>query len=925
MKKTTLLIFALFAFYFYGNGQTTIGTGDLKITIDIAGGSKGYEITHIKKNEIEILNTTVVSSLFSLYLRKLDNNEEVYVPSLWDWGNKEVVLSNGGKDCTITFSNHDVANIPNTLEAVVTIKTNGSKSEWDLSVTGVGENHSLMNVSFPNINIKGDGGEFLIPSYSGQIFADPANNGINYTGQYPSGYIASMQFMAYYGGVADIYFGFHDSSASTKTFSAHDTDGGVKVDCLTPIPNKSLKGNDWEFPGHFELDLFNGDWYAAALIYKEWVSNNASYWPLESAARQERQAEIGKVGIWFYDNGYVPASGGNAAYTRTADAIASEAQNCIDLMGDDIVIGHHFYSGWGGPFDDNYPELNYNTIAGMKAEIQNLQDQGMYFMPYFNGRMYDIDLDSWDETGYPDATKRENLDNDGNDYFWQNFKNSDGVDQYFGVQCPTQPTWQGIVEAKAIEMSNTALGAKGLYLDQVAHADVKECMGKSINDNEDKHGHTLGGGSFWREGYHDLIQNIHDNNNVPSDRFVTVEGGCDYLLDVVDGVMVGAWDQPNIVPAYSAIYAGKVQMFGTTTVTSIYDDPSFYTQYAQSFSFGIQPGRFTTWFASDPNSEEKARPFIRSLGRMRYKLRNFMSFGEMKYPPTVNPINPNPIPTITSDWDGLEPDNWSDHIRMVTISQLQKSLWKSEDGIAFVFVNASMTDDLEFSFDVNGAEYGLAGDLLIREITADVDGDNEIKDNVFQEVVQLAPMQTKAFIIEPANPLPVSMISFTGYKRGKQVALKWETGAEVNFVGFDMERSSDGFHWASIGFVASKGGDILSGNDYQFLDSTPLNGMNYYRLKEKDLDGNFKYSRTVNVQFEHGGFAIYPNPSKGLIYLESKGKSLENVLIYNQLGQQVFAQKAPSDLLDISNLPKGVYVVMAQVESEVFKKMLLVE
>ncbi len=863
------------------SAQTTCGTGQLKITLSDSG--NGISVTDLLNGATEILNDT--SELFSLDIRN-SNNETHTISSSAHWDSRNIALSPDNKDCTITLSNPNFTGIPTSLVATVTIHTNGSQSEWDLSVTGVGDSHSFMDASFPHLNILGNGGQFLTPQYSGQLIANPAA-GINYNGFYPRGNGANMQFMAYYGAGSNVYFGFHDPTAAFKRFLAHNENGGVNVECQLPIPNKTLTGNDWDFPGHFELDLFSGDWYGAAMIYKDWASNHANYWPAMTAARETRQAEIGKIGAWFYDEGYY---NGNA---RTPASIQASTQNCIDYI-PNVPIATHLYTWWGGPMDDNFPEL-FPAIDGLANSIATLQANGATIMPYFNGYIYDTDLASFNGSGLPNATKREN-----GDYFSQDFGG-----QHFAVMCPTTSTWQDIIKNATVNIANT-MGANGVYLDQVSAAVGRECM-------DTTHNHTLGGGSFWREGYHDLISNVH--TSIPANRFVTTEGACDYLLDEVDGCLVDPWDKANMVPAYPSVYSGKVQLFGTQTGVSTYNKASFYAQLAQTFSFGIQPGRFTTYIMNDPNAEATARPFVRQLARMRYRLHPFMSFGEMKYPPAVNPTNPAVIPEITSNWGSGD----------VTISSLQTSLWQKGDSIAFVFVNASMTEDeLNFNFNVNGSNFGIAGNLFVREITENSDGTNTTVNNSFTQNVTLGAMEIKAYIIKAAAPLPVEMISFSGYKRDQAVALKWETSSETNFKGFGIERSQDGVHWESIGYVASKG-NSLAQNNYQHLDNTPNQGINYYRLKEMDLDGQFKYSNTISVYFEHGTIHVYPNPTHGTIFIQSNNFSIDKILIYNQLGQLVFTSNDTGNTLDISLLPKGLYTVMVQSKSELLKQLVILE
>lgn len=71
--------------------------------------------------------------------------------------------------------------------------------------------------------------------------------------------------------------------------------------------------------------------------------------------------------------------------------------------------------------------------------------------------------------------------------------------------------------------------------------------------------------------------------------------------------------------------------------------------------------------------------------------------------------------------------------------------------------------------------------------------------------------------------LPVTLLSFSGYKDGSRNQLSWTTGTEINNRGFDVQRSADGINYTSIGFVNSlaTGGNSNDQLSYRFTDNTP--------------------------------------------------------------------------------------------------------
>jgi hypothetical protein len=101
-------------------------------------------------------------------------------------------------------------------------------------------------------------------------------------------------------------------------------------------------------------------------------------------------------------------------------------------------------------------------------------------------------------------------------------------------------------------------------------------------------------------------------------------------------------------------------------------------------------------------------------------------------------------------------------------------------------------------------------------------------------------------------PLPVNFTSFTATKAGGQALLRWQTAQEQNSLNFTVERSTNGVNFSSIGEMPAAGNSSTP-KDYSFTDAEPAQGINYYRLKEVDLDLRSMYSTVRTVVFSKGG------------------------------------------------------------------------
>ncbi|MEZ4952281.1 MAG: T9SS type A sorting domain-containing protein [Saprospiraceae bacterium] len=168
------------------------------------------------------------------------------------------------------------------------------------------------------------------------------------------------------------------------------------------------------------------------------------------------------------------------------------------------------------------------------------------------------------------------------------------------------------------------------------------------------------------------------------------------------------------------------------------------------------------------------------------------------------------------------------------------------------------------------------------------------------------------FAIGNQSSLPVELIDFSISKSLSTTQLLWLTISETNNSHFDIQRSPDSKTWVDIGKVKGHG-NSLERNSYKFMDEYPLNGINYYRLKQFDFDGQFEYSKVVSIDFEKENKAvIYPNPVDGNLFIGNI-KNMEeglDVLIYdtqNRLVKNDFIQ-LENDIA-VGDLLPGIYFI----------------
>lgn len=98
-----------------------------------------------------------------------------------------------------------------------------------------------------------------------------------------------------------------------------------------------------------------------------------------------------------------------------------------------------------------------------------------------------------------------------------------------------------------------------------------------------------------------------------------------------------------------------------------------------------------------------------------------------------------------------------------------------------------------------------------------------------------------------ATILPVELVYFNGRVLGSDVKLEWKTLTEINNDYFEIYGSRDGVDFEYIDRIKGSGNSTTT-KIYQFTDKNrQINDYYYYKLKQVDYDGEFKYSDIISV------------------------------------------------------------------------------
>jgi Secretion system C-terminal sorting domain len=152
--------------------------------------------------------------------------------------------------------------------------------------------------------------------------------------------------------------------------------------------------------------------------------------------------------------------------------------------------------------------------------------------------------------------------------------------------------------------------------------------------------------------------------------------------------------------------------------------------------------------------------------------------------------------------------------------------------------------------------------------------------------------------------------------------VSWATSQETNTSKFDIEHSADGTSFIKIGEVAAAGNSSTVSN-YYFTHLKPVVGFNYYRIKQIDIDGSYKYSVIVKVLNRNDikQTIIAPNPVVDILNIvEPSTTFITSVEVYDSKGALVIRKAVNADeqvySLPVSALSKGNYILKVNYKTE---------
>ena len=546
------------------------------------------------------------------------------------------------RELVFTWEGIDLPGEPAAVDVIAHVKLDkaSGESQWRIDVRNRSKKFGLWESDYPVLLsvTKPGHGDLVAPrgNWGGSLLKRSSES--EYL-NYPS-HSCPVQCLAYQLGEAGLYIGAHDGAATAKSLVINSSQD---VTWRHPAANAGVPGAAGapEYP--VVISAYNGSWWEMARKYRKW-------------ALQQRWTSKGLI----KERSDYPKNLQELSFWMIMSAKAEGALTTMKRAGalfPGLTIGSHWYNWHQIPFDNSYPEY-FPTKPGVPEATKKMVGNGQVIMPYINGRLWDKDIESF-KAAAPAACKKAS----GEIYVEHYGRNPRNL----VPMCPVTELWQKRVQEICRRLVDE-VGVNSIYLDQIGAAKPQLCYDPS-------HGHPLGGGHHWVDGYRMMLTPIKEYC-IKRGVSLTTENTAEPYMDNIDAYLTWNPRYETDIPLLPAIYSGYTIYFSSPQAG---DDTlnAFCAAQGRDFLWGCQLGWNASWIL-DENHREKQK-FQYELCKYRASARDFFLYGQLLDDLSFE----NELPYIRHTWHR----NWA---HCANLPAVMGTIWQAPDGRNALFmVNVS--------------------------------------------------------------------------------------------------------------------------------------------------------------------------------------------------------------------------------------------
>lgn len=564
-----------------------------------------------------------------------------------------------------------------------------------------------------------DNADLVVPTWLGNLIHDPAVNAteekpVRVTRSFPGG---SLQMMALYDRKSEesgLYLSSQDTLSTSKLFSFLFTPGHVVVSATSLIPDKGK--TDEYSPGYdVVVGSFDGDWLDAAKIYREWGVRQR--FCRESRFRNGETPEwLPKTAFWIWNRG------------RSSNVL-KEAEDIQSRLG--LPVNAYWHWWHGCPYDEGFPEY-VPPKEGRESFIEavaHARQQGIHSLVYMNSYQWGDSTESFESEGAAAYAARKE---DGSTYrhVYEIFSGNG-----LTPMCMATQFWRDKYSALCDTVVNH-YHVDGVYMDQAC---------SSIACYNPDHGHPVGGGSYWYDGFGKLTDQIRSIFEPGRDAMLAGEGSAEDWMPVLDDFLTL---QPSFerysgvgnsepIPLFQAVYHDYAMTYGSysSLVYPPYDElwpkefspanaetllpeefnMQFRMEQARAFIWGMQP-TLANYHSFLFDKRKAEMEFLVDLIKTRYNALDYLLYGEMVELPDIPSAKITvPISKI-SIYVGRKEDKVTRYEKEV--NTVYAGSWLSRDGGLGIAVSNIADEDAVISLTVDSEKRGIPASGNVNVITA---------------------------------------------------------------------------------------------------------------------------------------------------------------------------------------------------------------
>ena len=516
----------------------------------------------------------------------------------------------------------------------------------------------------------------------------------------------TMQLTAIYGEEpSGLYIATNDKESYGKAFSFDFRDNLTDYQMIN-ILAMGAENSYYKPTYDFILGTLHGNWYDAALIYREWA------WQQEWV--KNNRLHSGKMNKWLPETDIWVWNRGRSSNVLT------EAADLKEYLGDyNVSVLWHWWHN--GPYDDAFPEYlppREGRESFVKA-VAKAKAKGINMTPYMNSIQWGESRKSWKELNIEQYVARK-ADGSTHAHAYNAFTRNP-----ITPMCMSQEFWHEVYSGLCDTVVND-YGCTGVYMDQA-------CLHYwCYNPN---HGHSVGGGNYWVKNYLKLVERVREKT-AEQNPILTGEGSGEDWMGHLDGFLtlegsrerMSGLSKSTVIPLFNAVYHEYAICFGnfggftyppydefwpkefrapnTETLLPATYNTQLRMEQARNFVWGTQP-MIVNYHAFARKARPTEMRFIAELVAKRKQHKDYLQYGRMMRAPRLENDHTTEIDIAQMSTYGYKTKGTNLFPHRKAVPMLYSSAWSNKEGnILLTFVNIS-TEEKATTFSIDLAEMGL--------------------------------------------------------------------------------------------------------------------------------------------------------------------------------------------------------------------------